>query len=74
MTFGHIVLEGYCDLDEDTKEIFPCYLEGRAGMVGHYCIIEEGRTICKHLGWCKAANMEIITDEEGYDIDCKTRI
>ncbi len=68
VSFGHIVIEGYCMHDDNNTDIVPC--KG-INIVSAKCFLEN-HTICKFFGWCEAKNLIVMTNETGDEIICRT--
>lgn len=66
MTFGHVVLEGYCNNEND--HAVQC--KGK-NIVSPKCFMEN-RIVCKYFGWCEARNLIVMTNEMGDEIKCKS--
>ena len=60
MPFGHIVVEGYCFHDDESKDV-PCSGTDRMSEI---CLVEK----CRFFSWYKAKNLIIMTDSEGNGI------
>ena len=76
MYWGHVVIEGYCDLSEECADTdnLPCSAYS-IGKVAHYCLdvagdSDESPKKCVHFGWCKAVDCTVATDSNGIEKRC----
>lgn len=71
MTFGHIVLEGYCSAFDFSEKRTPC-TEHKLGKPSHYCLGSGSDDVCQYFSWCRATDYVVMTDEHGHELNCVT--